>query len=83
MDGCENVFGPHRLEVEVSLGAESLTRFYCVNYNSSIYKRIISRTEISMIKAVLDHTKFNQSEASRILGISRGTLGKKIKEYGL
>lgn len=79
----EKIYGPHELEVEACLAAEKLTRFYCVNYKSSIYKRIISRTEISMIKAVLDHTKFNQSEASRILGISRGSLRKKMKEYGL
>jgi Fis family transcriptional regulator len=48
-----------------------------------IYNYILQCVEKLLIEEVLRHTKFNQSEASRILGISRGTLGKKIKEYGL
>jgi len=35
------------------------------------------------IRRVLRHTKWNKLHASRILNISRPTLDRKIREYGL
>lgn len=39
--------------------------------------------ERKLIAKVLEHTRGNLSQASRILGIDRGTLRKKIKSFGL
>ena len=39
--------------------------------------------EIALLRAVLTYTHGNQSEAAEILGINRGTLRKKLREYGL
>jgi Fis family transcriptional regulator len=33
--------------------------------------------------AVLEYTKNNQSKAAEILGLNRGTLRKKLKQYDL
>jgi Fis family transcriptional regulator len=35
------------------------------------------------MEAVLKHTDGNQSEAATMLGLNRGTLRKKMKQYGL
>jgi len=46
-------------------------------------KQIIPRVEQLLIDRVMRRVKGNQSKASRILGISRGALIAKLKEYGV
>ncbi len=50
---------------------------------SGVYKMVNQEVEPVVIKFVLDMVEHNQSEASRILGINRGTLKKKIELYKL
>jgi len=44
---------------------------------------VINEVEPVVIKFVLELVSNNQSEASRVLGINRGTLKKKIELYKL
>lgn len=46
----------------------------------NLYDIIISEVESALISSVLKETKGNQLKASRILGINRNTLRKKIKD---
>jgi Fis family transcriptional regulator len=39
--------------------------------------------EEPLFKVVMDHVGGNQSRAATILGINRGTLRKKLKEFGI
>jgi Fis family transcriptional regulator len=39
--------------------------------------------EEPLFKVVMTHVDGNQSRAATILGINRGTLRKKLKEFGL
>jgi Fis family transcriptional regulator len=50
---------------------------------SGVHKMVINEVESIVIKFVLDFVNNNQSEASRILGMNRGTLKKKIQRYKL
>ncbi len=50
---------------------------------SGVHKMVMQETESVVIKFVLDTVNQNQSEASRILGMNRGTLKKKIELYKL
>ena len=50
---------------------------------NKLFKMVMREVEIPLIKKVLLHTGNNQSLAARLLGISRGTLRKKIEEYQL
>ena len=50
---------------------------------SNVFKMVINDVEPIVIKHVLEFTNQNQSETSRILGINRGTLKKKIELYKL
>jgi len=49
----------------------------------TVYRRIMATAERPVLVAALDISRGNQLEASRILGINRNTLRKKIREYGL
>jgi Fis family transcriptional regulator len=45
----------------------------------NFYDLVLQEMEAPLFKAVLKHTNNNQSIAAQILGISRGTLRKKIQ----
>lgn len=50
---------------------------------NDLYKMVLAELEEPLFRAVLNHTGGNQSKASEMLGINRGTLRKKLKQYGL
>lgn len=50
---------------------------------SGIFNRVISSTEKALIEKALSLTKGNQVKASELLGITRVTLRKKIREYNI
>lgn len=51
--------------------------------NGFLYEELIHRVERELIHQVMMHTEGNQSQAARILGVSRTTLRKKLAEYAL
>ena len=48
-----------------------------------LYELVIREVELPLFKSVMDYAEGNQSRAATILGINRGTLRKKLREYGL
>lgn len=50
---------------------------------SNLYELILAEVEAPLMEAVMEYTKNNQSRAAIILGLSRGTLRKKLKMYGM
>lgn len=48
-----------------------------------LFQTVIQEVEEPLIEVVMDHVKGNQSKAARMLGINRGTLRKKLVQYGL
>lgn len=48
-----------------------------------LYKMVMEEVEEPLFRSVLEHTAGNQSKAAELLGINRGTLRKKLKQYGL
>jgi Fis family transcriptional regulator len=50
---------------------------------NDLYELVLSEVEAPLLEAVLRHTSSNQSRASTLLGLNRGTLRKKMKQYGL
>lgn len=50
---------------------------------NNLYELILAEVEAPLIEAVMEYTKSNQSRAAIILGLSRGTLRKKLKQYGM
>ena len=44
---------------------------------------VLREIEEPLFRAVLDYASGNQSQAAVILGINRGTLRKKLRQFGL
>lgn len=52
-------------------------------FPNQLYELILAEVEKPLMEAVMEYTKSNQSRAAIVLGLSRGTLRKKLKMYGL
>jgi Fis family transcriptional regulator len=50
---------------------------------SDIYNMVLAEIEAPLLEVVMKNTRQNQTKASEILGLNRGTLRKKLKQYGL
>ncbi len=50
---------------------------------SNVYNLVLQEVEKPMLEVVLQQMRYNQSKTAAVLGISRGTLRKKMKFYGL
>lgn len=51
------------------------------NANLNLYELIIEEIEAPLFRTVMELTRYNQSKAARVLGVSRGTLRTKLKRY--
>lgn len=50
---------------------------------NELYEMVLAEMEIPLLEKILEHTRGNQTKASEMLGLNRGTLRKKLKQYGL
>ncbi|MFC3853668.1 DNA-binding transcriptional regulator Fis [Salinispirillum marinum] len=50
---------------------------------SDVYQMVMSEVEAPLLEVVMRYTHDNQTKASQVLGLNRGTLRKKLKQYGL
>ena len=50
---------------------------------TDLHQMVMSEVEAPLIEAVMRYTGNNQSKASIMLGLNRGTLRTKLKLYGL
>jgi DNA-binding protein Fis len=67
------------VELKISRFLDQLGTYYPEN----LYDLIMKKTEKPLLNQILRRTGGNQVHASRILGINRNTLRKKMKLYGL
>lgn len=49
--------------------------------NLNLYELILEQVEAPLFRTVMEMTRYNQSKAARVLGVSRGTLRTKLKRY--
>lgn len=49
----------------------------------NLHELFLEEVEAPLLQAVMEHTDYNQSKAAILLGLSRGTLRKKLKQYDL
>lgn len=50
---------------------------------ADLYDMVMAQVEEPLLAAVMAFTHGNQSKASEMLGLNRGTLRKKLRQYGL
>lgn len=51
--------------------------------STSLYEQILAEMEIPLLEIVLQYCNQNQSQAAKLLNISRGNLRQKMKQYEL
>lgn len=49
---------------------------------ANLYELVLEEVELPLLEIVMEFTQGNQCKAAELLGISRGTLRKKLKERG-
>lgn len=52
-----------------------------LNNQGNLHEIYLSEVEQPLLEAVMSQTKYNQVRAAKMLGISRGTLRKKLKQH--
>jgi Fis family transcriptional regulator len=50
---------------------------------SDVYNMVLAEVEAPLLEIIMKYTRHNQTQASQVLGLNRGTLRKKLKQYGL
>ncbi len=50
---------------------------------TDVYQMVLAEIEAPLLEEIMRYTRNNQTKASRMLGLNRGTLRKKLKQYGL
>ena len=50
---------------------------------NNVYDLVLGEVELPLLEATLAYTNNNQSKTAEILGLNRGTLRKKLKQFDL
>jgi len=50
---------------------------------NNVYPLVLAEVEAPLLRVVMAYAKDNQSIAAQVLGLNRGTLRKKLKQYNI
>lgn len=67
----------------VSEGVDEYLRLMQDETVTGLYDMVLAEVEVPLLRTVLEHTKYNQSQTAAILGLNRGTLRTKMRKYRL
>lgn len=87
-DVTDNTTGNNKEEIsQLSHAVKHSIRRYLYELDGTqpdnMYDLVLRQIEQPLFEAILEHTKGNQSRASELLGLNRGTLRKKLRNYNL
>lgn len=51
--------------------------------STDVYQMVLAEIEAPLLEEIMAYTRNNQTKASLMLGLNRGTLRKKLKQYKL
>ena len=51
--------------------------------STDVYQMVLAEVEAPLLEEIMAYTRNNQTRASIMLGLNRGTLRKKLKQYDL
>jgi len=51
--------------------------------STDVYQMVLAEVEAPLLAEIMAYTRNNQTRASLMLGLNRGTLRKKLKQYNL
>lgn len=50
---------------------------------TDVYDMVLAEVEVPLLEAIMKYTRKNQTRAATMLGLNRGTLRKKLKQYNM
>ncbi len=59
---------------------EAVDRPFLYN-RDGLYRVVLETVEMMLIERALAHTKGNKTQAAKVLGISRNTLARRIRQF--
>jgi Fis family transcriptional regulator len=87
MDNNQNSYSESSAECTLRSNVEEVMKHYFANLKGEeprhVYDFFMDEIEEPLLHAVMKFVNSNQSEAARILGLSRGTLRTKLKKFGM
>lgn len=75
--------GPQTLRDSVELALRNYFEHLEGQDVTDVYNMVLAEVEAPLLESVMDYVHGNQTRASEVLGLNRGTLRKKLKQYGL
>ena len=51
--------------------------------DAKLYDTLMAKVERPLLETIMAHVRHNQSSAAILLGLSRGTCRKKLKQHGI
>jgi Fis family transcriptional regulator len=74
---------PQTLKQCVNEALEDYLKQVDQEHISDLYNMVLAEVEAPMLAVVMKHARSNQSRAATMLGLNRGTLRKKLRQYQL
>ena len=79
----ENVITTASLRENVEMAMANYFKHLDGQPVTDVYQMVLSEIEAPMLEQVMKYVRNNQTKAAQLLGLNRGTLRKKLKQYGL
>lgn len=73
----------HTLRDHVSLTVKQYLDALDGEMTTDVYQMVLSEVEAPLLQEIMSYTNDNQTRASVMLGLNRGTLRKKLKQYNM
>ena len=79
----DNLAPGHNLRESVTLAVRHYLNELDGQISADVYQMVLAEIEAPLLKEIMAYTRNNQTKASIMLGLNRGTLRKKLKQYNL
>ena len=82
-DSQDQFQGGHSLRDSVTIAMRKYLKELDGQMATDVYPMVLAEIEAPLLAEIMEYTRNNQTKASIMLGLNRGTLRKKLKQYKL
>ncbi|MEH6591071.1 MAG: DNA-binding transcriptional regulator Fis [Halioglobus sp.] len=82
-DGREQFKQGDSLRDAVAIAVRNYLKELDGQMTTDVYDMVLAEVEAPLLEEIMEYTRNNQTRASIMLGLNRGTLRKKLKQYKL
>ncbi len=82
-DTADQFSSGHSLRESVTIAVRQYLKELDGQMATDVYGMVLAEVETPLLQEIMAYTRNNQTKASIMLGLNRGTLRKKLKQYKL